>query len=299
MLAVPISTLVGYILSGWLNQLFGWRTMFMLLGLPGLAPALLAWLTLREPRRAKASSREAEALQEAASDRPPTMKDVFDTLRRNATFRNLLSYWSVMAFFGTGILQWQPAFFIRTYGLKSGELGTWFAVTYGLGGLLGTYCFGVLASRFAANDERRQLLGTAVAVFVYGVSSTAMYVSPNYHLAFTLMAIAAFTGTATNGPVFATVQTLVPERMRAIAIATIYLFSNLIGAGLGPLLAGALSDAFRPWVGEESLRYALLALCPGYLWGAWHLWRASRTVTRDLAISPATEQDLVVNAVHR
>jgi hypothetical protein len=26
----------------------------------------------------------------------------------------------------------------------------------------------------------------------------------------------------------------------------------------------------------------LLTLSPGYLWGAWHLWRASRTVTRDI-----------------
>jgi hypothetical protein len=52
--------------------------------------------------------------------------------------------------------------------------------------------------------------------------------------------------------------------------------------GLGPLVAGALSDAFRQWAGEDSLRYALLTLCPGYLWSGWHLWRASTTVERDL-----------------
>jgi hypothetical protein len=44
-----------------------------------------------------------------------------------------------------------------------------------------------------------------------------------------------------------------------------------------------LSDALHPLLGEESLRYALLALCPGYAWAGWHLWRASKTVTRDLA----------------
>jgi hypothetical protein len=43
-----------------------------------------------------------------------------------------------------------------------------------------------------------------------------------------------------------------------------------------------MSDAFRSWAGEESLRYALLALCPGYLWGGWHLWQASKTVSHDL-----------------
>src|SRR5262249_28123507 len=102
-------------------------------------------------------------------------------------------------------------------------------------------------------------------------------------LAFALMTLAAIGGTAATGPLFATVQTLVPSRARALSIAFIYFFANLIGMGLGPLFVGVLSDAFRPLVGDESLRYALLALSPGYLWGGWHLWRASRTAARDLA----------------
>ncbi len=44
--------------------------------------------------------------------------------------------------------------------------------------------------------------------------------------------------------------------MRAMSVAIIYLFANLIGMGLGPLAAGVLSDLFRAWAGEESL-----ALC--------------------------------------
>lgn len=98
--------------------------------------------------------------------------------------------------------------------------------------------------------------------------------------------------TTVNGPLFATIQTLVPERMRAVAFATLYLFANLIGMGLGPLAAGALSDLLRGWVGEESLRYALLILGPGYFISAWHAWRASRTVTRELA-----DQNAISNRV--
>jgi MFS family permease len=94
---------------------------------------------------------------------------------------------------------------------------------------------------------------------------------------------AAVGGAMASGPFFATIQTLVPQRMRAMSIAIIYLAGNLIGAGLGPLLAGILSDALQPLFGEQSLRYALLVLCPGYAWGGWHLWRGSRTFIRDLA----------------
>jgi len=92
---------------------------------------------------------------------------------------------------------------------------------------------------------------------------------------------------------FGTIQTLVPESMRAVSFALVYLFANLIGMGLGPLAAGALSDALRPWVGEESLRYALLILAPGYLVCAWHAWRASKTVARDLAAVHADAAEVV------
>jgi hypothetical protein len=60
------------------------------------------------------------------------------------------------------------------------------------------------------------------------------------------------------------------------------LTTNLLGTGLGPLAVGALSEALRPAFGAESLRYALIAVSPGYLWAAWHYWRASRAVTEDL-----------------
>ena len=285
---------IGYFFAGWLNELYGWRPMFIVLGLSGMIPAALAWLTLREPRRrARAPDTtpgapiDGAALQAAqtshdAAAAQPTMKQVFVALLGNTTFRHLLLSFSVASFFCSGILQWLPAFFIRHYGLKTGQLGMWFGVIWGVGGLLGTYWGGALATRYAANNERLQLKAMAVAYSSFSVFAALIYLSPSAHLAFGWMGLAVLGLATTNGPILATIQTLVPPQMRATCIAIIYLFSNLIGIGLGPMAVGALSDALRPLFGEESLRYALLILSPGYLWGAWHLWRASKTVTRDV-----------------
>ena len=60
----------------------------------------------------------------------------------------LLSF-GVSNFFLYGLLQWQPTFFIRSYGLRTGEIGSWFAIAYGVCGLLGNYYGGALASRIA------------------------------------------------------------------------------------------------------------------------------------------------------
>jgi MFS family permease len=288
MLGMQLALLVGYFAAGWWNELYGWRSTFVILGVPGLLLAALAHFTLREPRRLKVV-RGVTALPVAsvrASSPEPTFKEVCTTLWMNVAFRHLLFCFSVWYFFGYGVLQWTPAFFIRSHGLATGELGAWLAAIYGIAGGLGVYLGGELASRFAAGNERRQLIACAVAFVIFPALNAYAFLAPTAHLAFAALGFACL-GNMAQGPILATMQTLVPPRMRAMSIAIVYLFANLVGMGLGPLAAGAMSDALRPWFAEESLRYALSMLCPGYLWAAWHLWHASRTVTHEIAETQA------------
>jgi MFS family permease len=282
----PLSSVVGFLFVGWLNEFYGWRLTFVLIGAPGLVLTAVAWLTRREPRAAKVAlgAFSPERVPSAAPlGATPSIKKVCVTLWASATFRHLLLCLSVEMFFLYGIFVWLPAFFIRTYGLTTGITGTWLALTFGLGGMLGSYLGGALASRHAANNERLQLTAMAIAIATAGVLSTLVYLAPNVYSAFGLVALSNIGLTTVNGPLFATLQTLVPERMRTVSFALVYFFGNLIGMGLGPLAAGALSDALRHWAGEDSLRYSLLFMSPGYLWAAWHAWQASKSVTGDLA----------------
>jgi MFS family permease len=289
-----LSIVIGYFVGGWLNQFYGWRMTFMLLGLPGLVLAPLVRFTLREPRQVKGKDVQTgtavdralgEASGNAALLSPVSFGQVCVVLWRNVTFRHLLFFYSLSAFFNVGVAQWQPAFFVRRYGLGTGELGTWIAAIGGFGMMLGTYLGGRWASRQAANDERFQLKVMSIVYSSVGLISTLIYVAPNQYCAFALMGLWNIAGTMTSGPLIAAIQTMVPERMRATAIAIVFLFANLVGMGLGPLAVGALSDVLQSRAGQDSLRYALLALCPGYIWAAWHLWRASTTVTHDVEVA--------------
>jgi predicted MFS family arabinose efflux permease len=280
MLGYPLSVVLGYFVAGWLNQAYGWRITFVLLGLPGIVLAAWTRLSLREPR-------SAPGMQPTTADESAlnlSLRDACATLWSNVSFRHLLLAVSVTSLFSYGISQWLPTFFVRSYGMKSGELGTWLAVMWGLGGMLGTYLGGEWAARYAAQNERLQLRVIACVNVGFGIVMALVYILPNLYGAFVCMAIAIAGGITVNGPMFATIQTLVPARLRAVSVSIVYLFANLIGLGLGPLAAGALSDALRPAFGDESLRYALLALCPGWFWSAWHVWRSSRTISRDLAM---------------
>jgi MFS family permease len=285
-LGATLSGVLGLLLAGWLNARYGWRIAFIALGAPGVLLALLAWLTLKEPRLERAqrtaSSPEGPPL--------PSIRTVALTLWGNVTFCRMLLCLSGMLFFNLGIGLWVPSFFLRSHGFTSEQIGTWLAGVNALGGFLGAYAGGELASRYAANDERLQLKMMGIVTGTAAIAAILIYVVSNAYLALVLMGVQVFGLWLINAPLFATMQTLVPERMRASAFAVAYLIANLLGMGLGPLAAGALSDLYESWAHKESLRYALLTLAPGYFLIAWQAWKASHTVTRDVAAAevPAT-----------
>ena len=127
------------------------------------------------------------------------------------------------------MVQWQPAFFARSYGLGTGELGTWFTLIYGIAGMVGMFLGGEWASRVAPRNERLQLKAMAVAYCLYCLAFVLIYVATNHYLAFGLMAAGTLVGTMTTAPLFAVIQALIPGHMRATAIAVIYLAANLVG----------------------------------------------------------------------
>ena len=278
MMGGSFSVVVGYFLAGWLNEIYGWRITFVLIAMPGVVLSVIAAITLREPRR------ETHTTVVSSEPSIPSLREVSRTLWSSRTFRHVLLGFAVSQFFGFGILQWQPAFFVRSYGLTTGVLGTCFTLIAGLGSLLGNYAGGHWASRYAASRESRQLKAIALAYGIFALSSAFTYLSPNAYLAFTWLAVGMIGGATLSGPLLAVIQTLVPDQMRATSMALIYFSANLIGMGLGPFVAGALSDALSPVLGPESLRYALLILSPGYFWAAWHAWKASQTVAEDIRL---------------
>ena len=165
-------------------------------------------------------------------------------------------------------MQWQPAFFIRSFGLETGELGTWFAVIYGLGGFLGTYLGGELASRHAANNERLQLSAIAIAyTLVFGVV-LGRHLSLPQSLS-RVCAVGARRDRQRRGQRSAVrhhSDAGAPNACARMSIAIIYLFANLIGMGLGPLAAGVLSDALRPWSARNLCAMRCSSCRPGYVW---------------------------------
>jgi hypothetical protein len=70
--------------------------------------------------------------------------------------------------------------------------------------------------------------------------------------------------------------------MRSVATSLLLLVQTLIGQGIGPWLAGFVSDSLRPSMGIGSLRYSLVIVGLVNIWAALHYLIGARSLRQDL-----------------
>ncbi len=277
---VNIGILFGFLLGGWLNEYFGWRVAFLVVGVPGILIAAIVRLTLAEPIRGLSENKQV------SSATIPFM-DVVRLLWSRVSFRHMALGGAFNAFASYSTSNWTASFFIRSHGMTTGELGTWLALIIGLGGAIGVVSGGVLADRLARNDKRWYMWLPAIAGFVSVPFMIGVYLVDDAYLA---LAFAVVPGVMFNvylGNTIATTHGLVGLRMRATASAILFLILSIIGLGIGPWAVGMLSDALGSSLGSESLRQAMLYIIPPMMfWSACHFYLASKSVRADLARAP-------------
>lgn len=267
----PASALLSFVLGGWLNELYGWRMTFFLMGVPGLLLAVLVKLTIVDPR--------AQANVDVTEPKPfPSMKNVLLTLWRQPSCRHLSFALILLYTMSMGMAPWYAAFMIRSHGMGTAELGLWFGLIFGFGGMAGTLLGGLVASRWFAGDDRGQMRMTAVAVALQLPCYLAFLFLPHKHQALAAFAPLMMVFSFFLAPTYALMQRLVPDEMRATAMAVVMLLANLIGMGIGPQVVGIMSDALAPRFAADSLRYAMLAMSFVSLWGAYHFWKVGQVV---------------------
>lgn len=279
-MGVSVGILFGFLAGGWLNEFFGWRVAFLVVGAPGILLAVVVRMSIPEPIRGLTEKRQV-------SSQAVPLGQVVSVLWSRRSFRHLAMGAGLNAFAGYSISNWTASFMIRSHGMTTGELGTWLSMTIGLGGAVGVFCGGLLADRLAPRDQRWYAWLPALAGFICLPFMTAVYLVANPYTALLMGVVPGILFNVYLGNTIATTHSLVGLRMRALSSAILFLVINTIGLGLGPWSIGLLSDYLEPQLGAESLRYAMLYLLPAVMfWSACHFYLASRTLRQDLAAAP-------------
>jgi MFS family permease len=279
-MGVNIGILFGFLLGGWLNEFFGWRVAFMVVGAPGILLAVVVRFTLREPTRGMAENR-------LASDKSVPLGQVLALLWSRRSFRHMALGAALNAFCGYSIASWTASFMIRSHGMSTGELGTWLALISGLCGAIGVFLGGMVADRLGQKDQRWYMWVPAAASVVCIPFMALVYLTDHAYLALLFAVVPGLLHNVYLGSTLATTHSLVGLRMRAVASAILFFILNLIGLGLGPLLVGLLSDHLQVQWGDHSLRQAMLYLLPAVMtWSTLHFVLAARNLRQDIADAP-------------
>ena len=280
-LAVPIGTAVGNYIAGQSVQAFGWRTTFMLVGIPGLIVALLVRATIIEPPRGFADSVAPSAAPESA----PKLSEALSTLWQRRSFRHLSLAAGLHSVVWYASGAFNAAFLIRSHQMTPAEAGSWLMV-FSAVGALGTFFGGYAADMLSVRtgDKRWYLWIPGLATLIMVPFQFGAYLSTGLPLAFSSFAVMMFLAAVFFGPSFAMTQALATVRTRSVATSLLLFVQTLIGYGLGPLMAGRISDSLMPSYGQHSLRYALVIVGMVNIWAAAHYMWGARTLRDELAL---------------
>ncbi len=262
--------MIVFLVGGWLLFHMGWRSLFLIAGVPGLILAALLFFTCKEPRRGQFDEGEAAA--------PVSYREAFSTIMASLPLRHAITANMLSTGVNYAVIVWTISFLVRIHGMAHEYAAI--AVGIGIGAVMmvGSISSGILADRFAKGDPARLALVPAVGTAAMAVFGILMCLMPTLPTALASMAALAFFMGINTGPGYATLVSMTRSNMRGSILSIAKIASILIGNGALTYFTGAVSDAIG---GSESIRWALMLTMLFLFWGSFHFLMAARSKAAD------------------
>ncbi len=268
-----IGIMIGSVLAGILAANLGWRTMFEVFGAAGLALVVLIALTMRPtPRLAVVDAQ------------PPQDRGLIEALKSTLTIPGMA--WLALGYGASNMVLaclpvWAPAFLLRSHGVALKDVGALVGPPAVIGGIAGGIAAGVLASRLIRRSGNRWAgLIVPIGALPLAVPAYAAFLfAPSLPIVLLGIAVMNFMLSSALGPCVALAVSLVAPNRRGVTSTLMLIVQNLLAFAFGPLLIGIVSDALKPSLGEEALRYALALMLVAPLLATGLLWQARRRIS--------------------
>lgn len=271
---ISLGGFVGFTIGGYLAEIYGWRTTFILLGIPGLIIALVVMLTVRETPRGMSDVGGARAPQK------PDFAGTFAFLKEQKALRHMILGQMLSGLSFMGPINWMVSFLVRSHDASFAVAGGVTGIVLLVTGVLSGPAGGFLMDRLGARDVRWSAWICCLMMLTGAVAFGAIYVVPTLFLAIAAITVWQFLTNAVSPVTVATISNLAPAQYRALSLSFGFLLFQLFGFGVGAQFIGLLSDwlanswQFGP---EDALRYACMSALVFHLWGALHYWLASKS----------------------
>ena len=241
-LAVPLGVAASLFIAGYLGPTLGWRNCFYGLGIIGVGFALLMLLFKETPTRALDIADQLtrdvinkKVFQEAITVLKSSLK-AYPSLR-------LTILGGVAVHFILGAMVFEQLWLVQDKGFERAEIAKIAAYMGLTGGVMGCIFGGI------AGDYYTKVTGKGRQTFLFWCLLLFSPINMIYRLTddsgtifFTCMFLGFFQWGCIYGPVYSSVQELVPKNTRAIIVAFYLLVINIVGLGFGITASGIMID---------------------------------------------------------
>ena len=246
---------------------------FIAFGTPGLILAAVLLLTMREPVR-----------KQAVKHRAPGDAGLLAGTLAVMRYPGLAALYVATALYMVSVAgagTWTVPYISRTFDLDIATIGLVMGIGAGLFGVIGQVGAGLVfdwANRFG---PRGPLMVVAIGSVIHVLAVMAVLFAPSVTFLIVALCVAGATTSIQAGPTNAAISRIAPAAAMGTAFALYAVIANVVGAGLGPLVVGVLSD----WLGgtATSLRDAMVVVAlvqllavAAYIRAASHFARAVR-----------------------
>jgi MFS family permease len=151
---ISAGILIAYLSGGWIAENLGWRMALLIVGLPGLALALVVRFTVTEPVRGSSEGRQD-------SDARYGVIAVARFLYSRKSFVHMSMGAALASFNAYAVLAFFPSFLIRSHGMNLLEIGMYIGVIIGVASAIGFVGGGYLADRVGSINSKYALWAIA------------------------------------------------------------------------------------------------------------------------------------------
>lgn len=288
---------LGVGIGGAAASAFGWRSAFIIVGLPSFLVAIFVY-RLKEPKRGAADRASVGAVEEDDGEYTPESLPLFEhgfkrfftdmidglkgdvrTIWQITTMKYALVGVSTLLFTITAMAAALPQFYEKQLGVKQGAAEGILATLIIVAGVPGVMLGGRLADRFANKVKGARMAIPAYCLFVGNGLFALSYIPdiPN-GVVFLLEGLGLFVTVMAVPALRAGLSDAVPAHLRGAGFGSFNLFSVVFGQAAASAIVFGLAGAF-----EHNFRTALIIVTPPVFVGAAILLRARNHLDADAA----------------
>ncbi|MDO9254779.1 MAG: MFS transporter [Bacteroidales bacterium] len=267
--SIPLGSAIGVAIGGIIAAHWGWRHALGIVAIPGFIIAILFFFI--KDYKTIGLERTVEAPTKAVNRKKVRMS-IMDTLAEFLSKPSLIFTYFGMAgvvFTTTSLLTWLPTYFHRVQGVLEKDAGVKASAVM-LFAIIGAPLGGYITDRWRKKQINARLLVPTITSLLSAILMFLAFSVFDGQLQYLILLSMGVSITAFIAATGAVTQDVVHPGLRAMSYAIAVVIQNLLGASLGPIVMGAISDATNIQTAFTFLPIALLIAAALFFAGSFY-----------------------------